>query len=83
MFSHFIFVLCLVSATSYESGEMGGNLGEIRLPFQEIEDPVNLQSNINSVLTSILQDNSNRPETTDKKNTAIIRVFNRLKCHTF
>ena len=66
MFSHFIFVLCLVSATSYESGEMGGNLGEIRLPFQEIEDPVNLQSNINSVLTSILQDNSNRPETTDK-----------------
>ena len=66
MFSHCIFVLCLVSATSYESGEMGGNLGEIRLPFQEIEDPVNLQSNINSVLTSILQDNSNRPETTDK-----------------
>ena len=58
--------MCLVSATSYESGEMGGNLGEIRLPFQEIEDPVNLQSNINSVLTSILQDNSNRPETTDK-----------------
>jgi len=45
---------------------MSGNLGEIRLPFQEIEDPVNLQSNINSVLTSILQDNSNRPKTTDK-----------------